>query len=270
MAQTITATAEHAVEVGHHDPGFIRTYIFTTDHKMIAKQFLLASLFFLLVGGLLAAGVRWQLGFPGQPIPVIGGLFSDTTAPGGIILPEFYNSMVTMHATFMIFFAIMPLLVGVFGNFLIPLQIGAPDMAFPRLNMISFWISVPAGLIMLASFFVEGGAAQSGWTSYPPLAGSARYSPYWGQVFWLVGMIFLITSSLLGAVNFLVTIINMRAPGMTFMRLPLFTWMALIVSILILLCFPPFTVGLAFMMFDRTFGTHFFDAAAGAERSAST
>ena len=137
---TTTATETHTGHAeGHHDLGFIRTYIFSTDHKMIARQFLFVSLLFLLVGGILATMVRWQLGFPGQPMP-LGGMLPDTMAPGGIILPEFYNSLVTMHATFMVFFALMPLQAGVFGNLLIPLQIGADDMAFPRLNMVSFWI----------------------------------------------------------------------------------------------------------------------------------
>ena len=165
MATPVAASGNHVTGAEHHELGFIRTYIFSTDHKMIAKQFLVASLAFLLLGGLLAAVIRWQLGFPGQSIPFIGGLFSETTAPGGIILPEFYNSLVTMHGTFMIFFAIMPLMLGVWGNYLIPLQIGAPDMAFPRLNTFSFWISIPAGLIMLAGFLVVGGHAGAGWTA---------------------------------------------------------------------------------------------------------
>jgi len=168
----------------HHDPPFIWKYIFSTDHKMIAKQFLVVSLFFLAAGGVLALLMRWQLAFPGQPLPL--DLLPDTMAPGGIILPEFYNSMLTMHGTFMIFFAIMPLLVGVFGNLLIPLQIGAGDMAFPRLNMWSFWLAVPAGILMLASFFVEGGAAGAGWTAYAPLSADGEYTGvYLGQQLWL-------------------------------------------------------------------------------------
>ncbi|MCY3704986.1 MAG: cbb3-type cytochrome c oxidase subunit I, partial [Gammaproteobacteria bacterium] len=141
-----------------HEMPWIRRYVFSTDHKIIAIQFLLMSLFFLVVGGLLAAMIRWQLGFPSEPMP--GGMLlpDEMMAPtpaGAIMLPEFYNSLVTMHGTIMIFFAIMPLLVGVFGNLLIPLQIGADDMAFPRLNMASFWMAFPAGLLMLVSFAVE-------------------------------------------------------------------------------------------------------------------
>jgi len=266
MSTTATAAGHETAAEHHHELGFIRTYIFSTDHKMIAKQFLLASLFFLLVGGILAAGVRWQLGFPGRPIPLIGGLFSDTTAPGGIVLPEFYNAMVTMHATFMIFFAIMPLLVGVWGNYLIPLQIGAPDMAFPRLNMFSFWVSVPAGIIMLAGFFVEGGHAGAGWTAYAPLSTNPEYSGVrMGQVLWLVSLIILGFSSLTGAVNYITTVLNMRAPGMTWFRMPLPVWALFITSWLVLLAIPILTGGLIMLLFDQTIGTGFFSPATDGE-----
>jgi cytochrome c oxidase subunit 1 len=152
------------------------------------------------------------------------------------MLPEFYNSLVTMHGTIMVFFAVMPLLVGVFGNLLIPLQIGADDMAFPRLNMASFWIAASAGIIMLASFLVEGGAAGAGWTSYAPLSASGEWTGvYLGQQLWLVSLIVLGFSSLTGAVNYITTVINMRAPGMTWFRLPLPTWALFITAILVLL-----------------------------------
>ena len=266
MSTTATAAGHETAAEHHHELGFIRTYIFSTDHKMIAKQFLLASLFFLLVGGILAAGVRWQLGFPGRPIPLIGGLFSDTTAPGGIVLPEFYNAMVTMHATFMIFFAIMPLLLGVWGNYLIPLQLGAPDMAFPRLNMFSFWVSVPAGIIMLAGFFVEGGHAGAGWTAYAPLSANPEYSGVrMGQVLWLVSLIILGFSSLTGAVNYITTVLNMRAPGMTWFRMPLPVWALFITSWLVLLAIPILTGGLIMLLFDQTIGTGFFAPATDGE-----
>src|SRR5687767_15289398 len=163
-------TGAHPID----DRPFIRRYIFTTDHKIIGIQFLLMSLVFLLLGGVLAMVIRWQLGYPNQPMPM-GGVLPETMAPDGIVLPEFYNSLVTMHGTFMVFFAIMPLLVGVFGNYLIPLKIGAPDMAFPRLNMASFWLAVPAGLLMIAGFFVEGGHSAAGWTGYAPLSANSEY-----------------------------------------------------------------------------------------------
>jgi cytochrome c oxidase subunit 1 len=210
--------------------------------------------------------VRWQLGFPGQPVPLIGNLFPETMAPGGIILPEFYNSLVTMHATFMIFFAVMPLTAGVFGNLLIPLQIGAADMAFPRLNMLSFWLAVPAGFIMLASFFVEGGAAGAGWTSYAPLSASGEYTGvYMGQILWLVSLIILGFSSLTGAVNYITTVINMRAPGMTWFRLPLPTWALFITAWLLLLAIPILTGALIMLLFDQTLGTKFFLPEGGGE-----
>src|SRR2546428_11737571 len=150
---TVAATA-HGAHAHHDDRPFIRKYIFSTDHKIIGIQFLFVSLFFLLVGGLLAMQMRWQLGFPGKPMPG-GGILPETMAPGGVILPEYYIQLVTMHGTFMVFFAIMPLLVGVYANFLIPLKIGTHDMAFPRINMWSFWSFFAAGLVMLSSLFVR-------------------------------------------------------------------------------------------------------------------
>src|SRR6266487_2834491 len=172
----------------HHAPmSFWRKYIFSTDHKIIGIQFLFVSLFFLLVGGLLAMQMRWQLAYPGQPMPG-GGVLPETMAPGGVILPEYYIQLVTMHGTFMVFFAIMPLLVGVYANFLIPLMIGTHDMAFPRINMWSFWSFFAAGLVMLSSLFVPDGAARAGWTMYAPLSARHDYSgASLGQELWFVG-----------------------------------------------------------------------------------
>ena len=269
---TIEQEMVHAAEGGHHDHHelpFIRKYIFSTDHKMIAKQFMFVSLFFLVIGGLLATMMRWQLGFPNQPMPG-GMLLPDAmmapTPNGAIMLPEFYNSLLTMHGTIMIFFAIMPLLVGLFGNLLIPLQIGAEDMAFPRLNMISFWLAVPAGILMLASFAVEGGAAGAGWTSYAPLSASGEWTGvYLGQQLWLVSLTILGFSSLVGAVNYISTVINMRAPGMTWFRMPLSTWALFITAILILLAIPILAGALIMLLFDQTIGTGFFRPEVGGE-----
>ncbi|MFN2565799.1 MAG: cbb3-type cytochrome c oxidase subunit I, partial [Gemmatimonadaceae bacterium] len=198
MATTATLHGELTGAHAHADDRpFIRKYIFSTDHKIIGIQFLLMSLFFLLVGGVLAMMMRWQLGFPGKAMPGAGAL-PESMAVDGTILPEFYNSLVTMHGTFMVFFAIMPLLVGVFGNYLIPLKIGAPDMAFPRLNMASFWIAVPAGLMMVAGFFVEGGHAAAGWTAYAPLSASPEHSGVsLGQQLWGYSLVVLGLSSIL-------------------------------------------------------------------------
>ncbi len=198
--------------------------------------------------------MRWQLAYPGQPVPIIGGLLGSANAPGGIMLPEFYNQLGAMHGTIMVFLAVVPLPVGAFGNYVVPLQIGAPDMAFPKLNMASYWCYLAGGLIMLASFFVPGGAANSGWTSYPPLSNIATS----GQTWWLVGMIFLITSSLLGSVNFIVTIFQLRAAGLDFMRLPFFVWSQLVTSFLLLLAFPPLEAAGILQLMDRVAGTSFF------------
>jgi cytochrome c oxidase subunit 1 len=259
--------AEHAGH-GHgaaHELSFLRKYVFSTDHKTIGIQFLLMSLIFLFVGGLLAMLIRWQLGFPHHAIPG-GAVLPESMAPGGILLPEFYNSLVTMHGTFMIFFAIMPLLVGVFGNFLIPLKIGAPDMAFPRLNMWSFWIAVPAGLLMLSGFFVEGGHAAAGWTSYVPLSAHPEYTGVSaGQKIWLLSIAILGLSSILGATNYITTIVNLRAPGMQWFRLPLSIWALFITAILVLLAIPILSGAAIMLFFDQTIGTHFFDPAGGGQ-----
>jgi cytochrome c oxidase subunit 1 len=261
---TVEAAAGH-VGHAHDDRGFLRRYVFSTDHKIIGIQFLFMSLFFLLVGGLLAMAIRWELGFPRQPMP-FGGWLPETMAPGGVVLPEFYNSLVTMHGTFMIFFAIMPLLVGVYANYLIPLKIGAPDMAFPRLNMMSFWVFASAGVLMLAGFFVEGGAAGAGWTSYAPLSAVAEYSGVaWGQRLWIVSIVFLAASSLLGSVNYITTVINMRAPGMTLFRMPLSIWALFITAILALLAMPILAGAVIMLFFDQTIGTHFYLPAAGGQ-----
>ena len=263
-----TAAVVHEPALDHalvDDRPFIRKYIFSTDHKIIGIQFLVMSLFFLLIGGILAMVIRWQLGFPGKAMPG-GGVLPETMAPGGIVLPEFYNSLVTMHGTFMVFFAIMPLLVGVFGNYLIPLKIGAPDMAFPRINMASFWIAVPAGLIMLAGFFVEGGHAAAGWTGYAPLSANPELTGVTlGQQLWCVSLIILGLSSILGSFNYITTIINMRAPGMIWFRLPLSIWSLLVTAVLVLLAMPVLSGALIMLLFDQTLGTHFFLPAQGGQ-----
>ncbi|HEX6938333.1 MAG TPA: cbb3-type cytochrome c oxidase subunit I [Longimicrobiales bacterium] len=266
---TTAVAAETApVHAGHDERSFIRKYIFSTDHKIIGIQFLFMSLLFLVLGGLLAMGIRWELAFPADPThPLPGGsLLPETMVNSGIILPEFYNSMVTMHGTIMIFFAIMPLLVGVYANYLIPLQIGAPDMAFPRLNMASFWLAVVAGILILAGFFVEGGHAGAGWTSYPPLSATPEYSGVGaGQALWTLSIFVLGFSSIMGAVNYITTVVNMRAPGMTWMRLPLSVWALFITAILILLAIPILAGALILLFFDQVLGTSFYLPQAGGQ-----
>jgi cytochrome c oxidase subunit 1 len=238
----------------HQELSWVRKYVFSTDHKVIGIQYGVTALFFLFFGFCLMMLMRWQLAYPGQPIPLIGSLFSDSTAPGGIMLPEFYNQLGAMHGTIMVFLGVVPLAVGAFGNYVMPLQIGAPDMAFPKLNMASYWVYFLGGVVMLCSFFVPGGAAQSGWTSYPPLSSIASE----GQTWWLVGMLFLIASSLLGSVNFIVTILHLRAPGMTMFRLPVFVWAQLVTSFLLLLAFPALQAASTLQFMDRVFGSSFF------------
>ena len=261
-----TATAHDAAGHAHHDDrSFVRKYVFSTDHKIIGIQFMFLSFFFLLVGGLLAMIIRWQLGFPGHPMPG-GAMWPTRMAPGGVVLPEFYTALVTMHGTFMVFFAIMPLLVGVFANYLIPLKIGAPDMAFPSLNMWSFWLMIPAGALMLAGFFVEGGTAAAGWTSYAPLSANPEFTgATYGQQLWCLSIIVFALSSLLGSVNYITTVINMRAPGMTWFRLPLSVWSLFITAILGILAVPILAGAVIMLLFDIQLGTHFFTPATGGQ-----
>jgi cytochrome c oxidase subunit 1 len=236
-----------------HEQPWIRKYVFSTDHKVIGMQYGFTALCFLLFGFCLMILMRIQLGWPGQP-NVFLKLLGEGRAPGGVLLPEAYNQLGAMHGTIMVFLAIVPLAVGAFGNYVVPLQIGAPDMAFPKLNMASYWCYAPGGLIMLASFALATGTANSGWTSYPPLSVIATQ----GQTFWLIGMIFLITSSLLGSVNFIVTILQLRAKGMTLMRFPFFVWAQLVTSFLLLLAFPPLEAAGVLQLMDRVAGTSFF------------
>jgi len=243
---------------GHHETGFWRRYVFSTDHKTIGIQYGITALVFMLLGFFLVLMMRWQLAHPGEPIPLFGSLLESVLgqpAQGGKMSAELYNSFGAMHGTIMVFLAVVPLLVGMFGNYLVPLQIGAPDMAFPRLNMMSYHVYLWGGIIMLVSFFIPGGAAQSGWTSYPPLA---TVTPTAGQIFWLIGMVLLITSSLLGAINILVTIIQLRAPGMTWMRLPFFVWAQLVTNFILLLAFPPLEAAGLMQLMDRVTGSSFF------------
>ncbi|MFQ5679696.1 MAG: cbb3-type cytochrome c oxidase subunit I [Gemmatimonadota bacterium] len=265
MATIVAEATGQPILREEHELPFIRKYIFSTDHKIIAIQFLFLSLLFLLIGGLLAMLIRYQLAWPGRGIPGGGGL-PDTLAPDGIMLPEFYNSLVTMHGTFMVFFAIMPLLVGVYANYLIPLQVGTNDMAFPRLNMVSFWLMIPSGLIMLASLAVTGGAAGAGWTAYAPLSALPEASGvHLGQQMWCVSLVLLGLSSILGSVNYITTVVNMRAPGMTWFRLPLSVWALFVTAILALLAMPVLSAALIMLLFDQTIGTHFFVPSTGGQ-----
>ena len=241
----------------HHELGFIRKYVFSVDHKVIGLQFLFSGLAFLVLGGLMAMAIRFQLAWPWRPMPGLAWMFPAT---GGAITPEFYTMLFTMHGTIMIFFVIIPLLTGAFGNFLIPLMIGAPDMAFPKLNMFGYWAMVPAFGCIITGFFVEGGAAAAGWTSYPPLSTIASAAPgsLSGQTFWLLSLTFVGLSSMMGAVNYVTTIVKMRAPGMTMMRMPLSVWGMFIAALLQLFALPVLTAASIMQLLDRTLHTGFF------------
>ncbi|MAE32330.1 MAG: cytochrome C oxidase subunit I [Verrucomicrobiales bacterium] len=266
MSDKAEATGtQEAVEVHHdeheehHAHSFWRTYVFSTDHKVIGMQYGFCGLAFLFFGYCLIATMRWSMAYDGQAIPFVGplleALLGNNVAPGGVMSAELYNVFGAMHGTIMVFMGIVPAAFAAFGNYVVPLQIGAVDMAFPRVNMASFWAFFFGCVIMSVSFFIPGGAAQAGWTSYSPLA---TVIPTDGQTYWLIGMVMLITSSLLGAVNFLATIINMRAPGMTWLRLPFFVWAQFITAFLLLLAFPPLEAAGILQLMDRVLETSFF------------
>ena len=224
-------------------------YLTTTDHKKIGILYLINSMVFFFSGGILALIVRLQLVIP-----------KSDTVIGGLVSPEFYNQAFTMHASFMLFLFIIPILAG-FGNYAVPLQIGAPDMAFPRINALSFWLLPLGGLLMASGFLVSGGSAASGWTEYPPLSGP-QYSGT-GTDLWIVGLTLIGTSSILGGINFLVTIFKMRAPGMTLFRMPILAWTVLVTSVLVVMATPVLTSALIMLFIDRNYGGHFFDPANG-------
>lgn len=230
-----------------------RSRVFSLDHKVIGLQYALTAAIFLAVGFALMVIMRWQLAYPGEALP-LGRLLGEDRAPGGIMAPEFYNQLGAMHGTIMVFLAVVPMLVGAFGNYLVPLMVGASDMAFPRLNRASYWVYLMGGLVMLAGFWAPGGAASSGWTAYPPLAILATV----GQTLWLAGMLLIIVSSLLGSVNVIVTIVQLRVPGMTLMRMPFFLWSQLISAFLLLLAFPALQAAAIMQLMDRLAGSSFF------------
>lgn len=234
-----------AVHAGAY-AGVLWSWITTVDHKRIGVLYGVSALFFFLVGGLEALLIRIQLGAPESEL----------------IDADLYNQLFTMHGTTMVFLAIMPLSAAFF-NFIVPLQLGARDVAFPRLNAFSFWTFLAGGLFLNASFLF-GGAPDAGWFGYANLT-SSQYSPGMRVDFWALGLLILGVASIVAALNFIVTILNLRAPGLKLMRMPLFSWMTLVTSFLIVLAFPAITVGLVLLMFDRFFGTLFFDPAAGGD-----
>lgn len=255
--------AEHAHghhdDHGHHKESFITKYIFSMDHKMIAKQFLITGIFMGLVGMALSLFFRIQLGWPNQPMPILE-TFLGKWAKGGILDPNFYLAAVTIHGTILVFMVLTAGLSGTFSNLLIPLQIGARDMASPFINMLSYWFFFLSSLIMMISLFVETGPASSGWVVYPPLSAlpQASQGSGLGMTLWLISIALFIVSVLMGGLNYITTVVNLRTKGMSMTRLPLTVWAFLITAILGLLSFPVLLAAALLLIFDRSFGTSFY------------
>src|SRR4051794_6503536 len=262
MSHTGPSTPEHAHDQIHPLPSNpLFRYVFSTDHKVIGIQFLFSGLIFFVIGGLMAMAIRWQIAWPWSPMPFLNkALWADH---GYRMPPEFYNKLFTMHGTIMIFFVVIPILVGAFANYLFPLMIGARDMAFPKLNMVSYWCMPCAFVAILNAMIVEGGAPEDGWTSYPPLSVFRWAAPgsLNGQTWWLVALLFVGISSLLGSINYITTILMLRAPGMKFFRMPMTVWGMFITAILQAFALPVLTSALVMQLLDRTAGTNFFSPA---------
>jgi cytochrome c oxidase subunit 1 len=244
----------------HHEGNFWTTYIFSQDHKVIAKQFLITGMFWALFGGLLSVIFRLQLGFPDMSLEWLRPMLGGWITPEGKLDPEFYLALVTMHGTIMVFFVLTAGLSGTFSNFLIPLQIGARDMASGFMNMLSYWFFFLSSVVMMSSFFLETGPAGGGWTVYPPLSAlpQAIQGSGLGMTLWLVAMALFIVSTLLGGINYITTVINMRTRGMSFTRMPLTIWAFFFTAIIGLLSFPVLFAAALLLIFDRSFGTSFF------------
>ena len=248
----------HAAHAHHHEP-FITKYIFSQDHKMISKQFVITGIIWAIIGGFFSVVFRLQLGFPESTFPWLEDIFGHWAA-GGKLHPEFYYALVTMHGTILIFFVLTAGLSGTFANLLIPLQIGARDMASPFLNMLSYWIFFLASVVMVSSLFVQTGPASGGWTVYPPLSalGDAMDGSKIGMDLWLISMALFIVSQLLAGLNYVTTILNLRTKGMSMTRLPLTIWALLFTAILGILSFPVLLSAAILLLFDRNLGTSFF------------
>ena len=251
------------VEQHIHDAptSFWSKYVFSFDHKVIGKQFLWFGLFWLVVGGLMSVMIRWTLAYPGVSFPIIGHLLFPHS--NGVVPPDSYAMLFTMHGTIMIFFAITPILIGAFGNFCIPLMIGARDMIFPTLNMLSFWFVMAAGVLLLFSLCLPLGGAAGGWTSYPTLSTNLG-QPGLGQTLWTLSIFLFGVSSTMGAINYITTVITLRAPGMDYFKMPLTVWGLWLTAVLNAIFVPVLGAGLLLLTFDRVFGTTFFLAGAAA------
>lgn len=254
--------ADHGAHAGHHhhEEDFLTKYIFSQDHKMIAKQFLITAMIMAVVGMMMSVFFRLQLGWPGESFEILNMFLGDKWAPDGVLDPNMYLALVTIHGTIMVFFVLTGGLSGTFANLLIPLQIGARDMASGFMNMLSYWFFWLSCIIMLISCVVPDGPASGGWTIYPPLSALPQAMPGsgLGMTLWLVSMVFFITSSLLGGLNYVVTIINLRTKGMKMTRLPLTIWALFVTAILGVLSFPVLVSCALLLLADRTLGTSFY------------
>ncbi len=244
----------------HHEESFVSKYIFSMDHKMISKQFLITAIFMGVVAMMLSIFFRLQLGWPNESFGILSTFLGEKWAPGGVLSENMYLGLVTIHGTIMVFFLLTGGLSGTFSNLLIPLQIGARDMASGFLNMLSFWFFALSSVIMLFSMFVESGPAMAGWTIYPPLSAleQAVDGSGLGMTLWLVSMAIFIASSLLGSLNYIVTILNLRTVGMKMTRMPLTIWAFFVTAILGVLSFPVLLSAVLLLIMDRTFGTSFY------------
>ena len=244
----------------HHEESWVSKYIFSQDHKMISKQFLITAIVMGVIAVMLSIFFRLQLGWPGEKFQILNFFLGDKWAPDGLLDKNAYLAMVTIHGTIMVFFVLTGGLSGTFANLLIPLQVGARDMASGFLNMLSYWFFLLSSMIMVASLFVEGGAASGGWTIYPPLSALPQAMPGsgTGMTLWLISMVFFIASSLLGGLNYIVTIINLRTKGMKMTRLPLTMWALFVTAILGVLSFPVLVSAAVLLLMDRSFGTAFY------------
>jgi cytochrome c oxidase subunit 1 len=242
-------------EQHHHEQSFVEKYIFPTDHKYIAKQYMLTGLVMAAIAGFFAYAFRMQLAWPGSKVPIYG-----------IVSPTEYNMLVTNHGTVMVFWVAMPVLIAAFGNYLIPLMIGADDMVFPRLNRLSYQLFLLSAIVIAASWFVPGGGFGGAWTAYPPLSSSAEYSlTGTGASLWVVAVALEFAAFLLGGINFITTAMNSRAPGMKWHDVPIVVWFICIASILFMASVGPLIAGAIMLLFDQNVGTHFFDPRAGGD-----
>ena len=252
-------THDHAHD-HHHKETFITKYIFSQDHKMIAKQFLITGIIMGIIGIVMSLLFRIQIAWPEESFKIFSWLLGDDFAPGGVMRNDIYLALVTIHGTIMVFFVLTAGLSGTFSNLLIPLQIGARDMASGFMNMLSFWIFFIACIVMLSSLFVESGPASAGWTIYPPLSAVPEAIPGsgTGMTLWLVSMALFIAQSLMGSLNYVVTVLNMRTKGMTMTRLPLTIWALWVTAIIGIVSFPVLLSAALLLIMDRSFGTSFF------------